>query len=84
MAKGYINVDIPESCGECQLCSYDNMCGHMEFVCCGSIDDEFGFVSIPEEIMKNDLKPDWCPIKEFPKPEFKPKYRAKPDLRVLD
>ena len=79
MAKGYILVDIPEGCSDCQLCSYDDMRGHMEFVCCGSIDNGFGFVTIPNEIMENDLKPDWCPIKKLPeellKPKFKPNYQ---------
>ena len=66
MAKGYVLVDIPESCSECQLCSYDDMHGYLAFVCCGKIDNGFGFVEISEEIMNNDMKPDWCPIKELP------------------
>ena len=67
MSKGYIIVDIPEGCGDCQLCTYDgdiNM--HMGFFCDGTLDNGFGFTKIPDEIVYNDLKPDWCPIKEFP------------------
>lgn len=78
MAKGYIVVDMPESCSECQLCSYDDMRGHMEFVCCGSIDNGFGFVEISEEIMNGNLKPNWCPIKEFPEGYDNPN-RYEPD-----
>lgn len=63
MAKGYVIVDMPECCSECQLCVYDDI---MDFRCHGAIDNGFGFVEIPEEIMNNDLKPDWCPIKQPP------------------
>ena len=68
MAKGYVLVDIPEGCSDCQLCVYGDIMG---FNCHGSIDNGFGFVEIPEEIVENDLKPDWCPIKEFPEFEAK-------------
>jgi len=79
MAKGYIVVDIPESCNECQLCTYDgdtNM--HMGFFCDGAINNGFGFVKIPDEVIRNDLKPDWCPIKEFPENFFKNMKFEKP------
>ena len=71
MAKGYVLVDIPESCSECQLCSYDDIMG---FVCCGLVNNEtneFGFELIEEDIVSNDLKPDWCPIKQLPEFEAK-------------
>ena len=63
MAKGYVLGDIPESCSDCQLCVYDDIMG---FSCHGAIDNGFGFTKIPDEIVYHDLKPDWCPIKEFP------------------
>ena len=67
MAKGYVLVDIPESCSDCQLCTYDGDTNiHIGFFCDGTINNGFGFVKIPDEIVHNDLKPDWCPIKEFP------------------
>lgn len=67
--KGYVLVDIPESCSECQLCTYDGDTNiHIGFFCDGAINNGFGFVKIPDEIVHNDLKPDWCPIKEFPNP----------------
>lgn len=78
MAKGYILVDIPECCGECQLCTYEgdtNM--HIGFFCDGSIINDFGFVKIPDEVIRNDLKPDWCPIKELPE-DFKNMKFEKP------
>lgn len=68
MTKGYVLVDIPESCIDCQLCVYDDIMG---FCCHGSIDNGFDFVEILEEIINNELKPDWCPIKEFPEFEAK-------------
>ena len=63
MAKGYVLVDIPESCSDCQLCVYDDIMG---FSCHGAIDNGFGLMEIPNEIVCHYLKPDWCPIKEFP------------------
>lgn len=64
--KGYILVDIPESCEECQLCNYDDIMG---FVCCGLVGNEeyeFGFAHLDYFMVLNNLKPDWCPIKEEP------------------
>lgn len=67
MAKGYVIVDMPECCSECQLCTYEgDVNSHMGFFCDGSVIDGFGFSKIPDEIVYHDLKPDWCPIKEFP------------------
>lgn len=54
MAKGYIIVDIPESCKDCKFCdSYDAP----ERVWC----------DIRRMCHKDFDKPDWCPIKEMPK-----------------
>lgn len=75
MEKGYVLVDIPESCSDCQLCVYDDIMG---FSCHGSIDNGFGFVKISEEIINNNLKPNWCPIKEFPEGYDNPN-RYEPD-----
>lgn len=80
MAKGYIIVDIPEGCDDCQLCTYEgDVNSHMGFFCDGTLDNGFGFTKIPDDIVYNGLKPDWCPIKELPeellKPKFKPNYK---------
>ena len=82
MTKGYIIVDIPEGCGDCQLCTYEgDVNSHMGFFCDGTLNNGFGFTKIPNEIVYNDLKPDWCPIKEFSerKSEFKTNYKGKFD-----
>ena len=66
--KGYVIVDVPDGCDECQLCSYDDFYG---FICCGLVDSELneqGFTMIDDTTVANETKPDWCPIRQFPAP----------------
>ena len=53
MAKGYIVVDMPDSCENCKFCHiYD------EPYCLGCV--------ITDMTHAGWDKPDWCPIKEIP------------------
>lgn len=79
MSRGFILVDIPETCLDCRFCV--ELHEGIE-ACCVLINnpnnrDEFREidVSYPQE------KPNWCPIKELP--DKKPLYAENGD-RTLD
>lgn len=67
MAKGYVLVDIPE---ECDKCLFMNYVEYPDGFLCHACYDEDGTKS---KYLKRGLqlpkgfKPDWCPIKKFPK-----------------
>lgn len=63
MAEGYIVVDIPESCGECEI-----MFGDEYSYCCPAKQKEDHSCEV-YEFYKNKTRPDWCPIKELPELE---------------
>ena len=60
MRKAVLVIDMPDTCGRCQLCQGVAMDG--EYVC--SILDEDGNERGYDD-GKYD-KPDWCPLKEVP------------------
>lgn len=78
MTKGFILVDVPETCLDCRFCvevhegieAYcalkNNSCNHDEFK---EID-----VSYPQN------KPDWCPIRELPECKEPTKFPFSPGM----
>ena len=77
--KGFIVIDIPETCLDCQFC-YEMHEG-IEAYC--SIMDDQNDTNLMREIDKDycQEKPDWCPIRELP--DKKPLYAENGD-RSLD
>ena len=71
MSKGYVMVDIPDSCIECNFCIYDEL--RNGYYCSGQSDEEG-----TEFFAWLNSKPSWCPIKEFPEGYDNPN-RYEPD-----
>lgn len=59
MAKGFVEIDIPESCNDCELRHKGMMFDH-----CISPRRFYGR-HITNHV-ENGTKPDWCPINKFP------------------
>lgn len=73
--QGYILINIPTSCEECQLCVYDDILG---FWCHGTCKNKNssgvyegkGGSGLDYDLVMHGRKPDWCPIKELPKTKY--------------
>lgn len=78
MAKGFILVDVPETCLDCRFCSEI----HEGIEACCELEDN------PEdnELMRDiDMsytqgKPDWCPIRQFPEKKEPSRFPISPNL----
>lgn len=69
--KGYLLIDIPKNCNECQLCVYDNF---YSWKCYGVKKNKYKhdkyeekkYAEIDGNLVVNNNQPDWCPIKVVP------------------
>ena len=65
MSKAVLVMDMPSSCRKCDLrvIGIDNFCVGAD---CRKIDQM--------EIINEDIKPDWCPLRELPKKKIPQKF----------
>lgn len=66
MNRGIIFVDIPERCGNCRMCFYNEY--YDQFEC---------YFKPGEEIGPYDDKQDWCPIEEVSEQEESIKHLSR-------
>ncbi len=70
MGKGFVLIDIPESCEKCRFFSFD-----IAGCYCIVSDDENNPDYYRETTIKHGAKkPEWCPIRKLPEKDLKNYY----------
>lgn len=60
MSKAILVIDMPESCGSCDICFLDEY----SYFCSASL--LVGVLEDVYEYVRGGTKPDWCPLKLAP------------------
>lgn len=78
MTKGFILVDVPETCLDCRFCSEV----HEGIEACCELEDnpEDNELMRDIDVSYTQGKPDWCPIRKFPEKKEPSQFPISPIL----
>lgn len=62
MKKAVLVIDMPKNCKECKLMVYDDI----SYWCPVRTMNDIFYETDVYQYVKNETKPDWCPLKEIP------------------